>query len=581
PVAARGNARGYRAGRWVRRHALATGLLAACALAAGTGGVVLQQQKQRAAEDARDAEALGHLFDHTLGVAMLSSLGNAPLASRTLLAETERGLRAEAGTTRPHLLARGLTALARAGMTAGDYTKADRLAGEARALAIDDDLQAARTDAVLAQLANLRARFADAEVFVHEGLDSLPDAGARSGPAALVRLDLRMQLAVARWGRGDTKQAFAILDEAIATAARMGPEGAPALAELLAQRGYDRMQLFQLKPAEADRRRGLAVLGDRSPAVANALRRHLANTLLLAGEHDEADREAARSLQDSQRIFGTEHPETGRAWLIYGKTRYYLEDKAAAKAAIDRATAIIGAQIGPEHPDLAEALVIRGASAFEEGRLQDAIADARQSLALLERAYGPAHEATLKRRTDLASLLIFSADDDHRGGGAHHRGATYREAADLLSAALADGERQGLPMGYARDEYANVLLHLGRIDEADVQARLGISEMRAQFGADTGYAAADVMALMKVFTRQGHYDACDALGAWLLEDSATETASHYSRFLVFAALLENAVARGDPARIRAAYRDVERHARAHGLLDALRALDVPETLRRG
>jgi hypothetical protein len=361
----------------------------------------------------------------------------------------------------------------------------------------------------------------------------------------------------------------------------MGPDGAPALAELLAQRGYARMQLFQLERAEADLRRGLAVLGDRNPAVANTLRRHLANTLLLAGQREEADREAARSLHDSQRIFGTDHPETGRAWLIYGKTRYYLEDKATAEAAIDRATAIIGSQIGRDHPDLAEALVIRSASAFEEGRLQDAIADARQSLALLERAYGPAHEATLKRRTDVASLLIFSADDERGRGSAHHRGATYREAAGLLSAALADGARQGLPMGYARDEYANVLLHLGRIDEADVQARLGISEMRAQFGPDTTYAAADIMALMKVFTRQGHYDACDALGAWLLEDSAPETASHYSRFLVLAALLENAVARGDPARIRTAYRDVERHARAHGLLDALRALDVPETLRRG
>jgi serine/threonine-protein kinase len=573
PVAARGDGWGYRAGRFVRRHALATGVFALCALAAAIGGLALVHQQQRAAEEARDAEVLGHLFERSLGVAMLSSLGNTPLASRTLLADTERSLRIEAGAERPHLLARGLTALARASMTAGDYAKADHLAGEAKALAVDDDLQAARTDAVLAQLANLRARFADAEHLVREGLDDLP-AGADA--AALVRLDLRMQLAMARWGRGDTRQAFAILDEAVATASRMGPDGAPALAELLAQRGYDRMQLFQLKQAEADLRRGLAVLGTRSPAVANALRRHLANTLLLSGERKEADREAAQSLHDSLRIFGPEHPETGRAWLIYGKTRFFVEDKAAAVEAIDRATAIIGSQIGRDHPDLAEALVIRSATAFEEGRLQDAITDTRRSLSLLERAYGPGHEATLKRRTDLASLLIFSADN----GTASHPDATYREAASLLSDALVVGERQGLPMGYARDEYANVLLHLGRVDEADVQARLGISEVRAQFGPDTTYAAPDLMALMKVFTRQGHYDACDALGEWLLDKAAAETASHYSRFLVLATRLENAVARGDPARIRAAYREAEALARAQGFLPALEAIDVPETLRR-
>lgn len=579
PVAARGNGWGYRAGRFVRRNALATGLLAACGLAVGIGGFAQVHQQQRAAEEARDAEALGHLFEHTLGVAVLSSLGNAPLASRTLQADVERSLRAEAGTTRPHLLARGLTTLARASMTAGDYAKADHLAGEAKALAIDDDLQAARTDAVLAQLANLRARFADAERLVHEGLDDLPaaDGPAAKGPAALVRLDLRMQLAVARWGRGDTKQAFAILDEAVATASRMGPEGAPALAELLAQRGYGHMQLFQLDKASDDLRRGLTVLGDRNPAVANTLRLYLADTLGLSGNRDGAARVAAQALEDSLRIFGPDHPETGRAWLGYGATQFYV-DSAVAKQAIARSIEIISVQVGPDHPDLAKALVYRGAAAFEAGDMARALGDARRALALLERAYGPQHEATLKRRTDLALTLVARAEQER---DASRREAFYREAAALMDDALTIGVRQGLPMGYARDEYASVLLHFDRVDDADLQLRLGISENMAVFGPGNDYVMADFLGLLTIFTRQGHFDACDALGHWLLGKDEAGKESPYTRFRILAALFENEVARGDPARMRAAYRKVERYALAHDLVDSLKALDVPETLRRG
>jgi tetratricopeptide (TPR) repeat protein len=232
-------------------------------------------------------------------------------------------------------------------------------------------------------------------------------------------------------------------------------------------------------------------------------------------------------------------------------------------------------QIGDDHPDVAEALVVRGGIAFEEGRLADALADARHALAALERAYGRRHEATLKRRTDLASLLIYGAGDDG------HSDAAYREAAALLADALDTGVRQGLPMGYARDEYANALLHLGRVDEADLQARLGIAETKALFGADTGYAAINYMVLMEVDTRRRDHDAADDLGAWLLAQCEPEDTSSYTRFLIMTALLENAVGRGDAERIRSAYRDVARFARRHGFEQALDAIDVPAALRRG
>lgn len=574
PVAARGGGRAYRIGRFVRRHVPVIAAAGVCVLAVGLAvGMTLDARHRREAEAARDAEALGGLFERSLGAAMLSSLGTAPLASRSLLADTERDLRRQAGATRPLLLARGLVALARARLAAGDYARAADLAREAGGLGAGDGLQQARTDAVLAQLANLQARHADAQRHVRDGLAALPDGDGQA--RALAQLDLRMQLARARWGQGDPRQAIALLDEAVETATRLGPEGVQALAELLDQRGYDRTQLFQLAAAEADLRRGLQVLGDRAPAVASTLRRHLASMLNLAGRPEEAEREASAALEANRRIFGPAHPETGRAWATLGKTLFSLGEPARSREAIDRAIAIMAPQIGDDHPDVAEALVVRGGIAFEEGRLADALADARHALAALERAYGRRHEATLKRRTDLASLLIYGAGD----GG--HSDAAYREAATLLADALDTGVRQGLPMGYARDEYANALLHLGRVDEADLQARLGIAETKALFGADTGYAAINYMVLMEVDTRRRDHDAADDLGAWLLAQCEPEDKSSYTRLLILTALLENAVGRGDAGRIRSAYRDVERFARRHGFEQALDTIAVPAALRGG
>ena len=569
PVSARGAGLGYRAGSFARRHALALLVSVACVAAASVATVAVVQQQRRAQEEAANAEVLSQLFERSLGVATLSSLGNAPLSSRTLLADTERRLRMQAGEGRSALLARGLTALARSHLIGGQYDTAARLSREAKALGSNDRLQAARTDAVIAQLSNLRARHAEAERVVRAALATMP---SRPGvDDDLVGLDLRMQLARARWGRGDTKGALAILDAAVASATALEEDGVPALAELLGQRGYALTQLFRLTQAEADLRRALTVLGDRSPTIQNTLRRYLAGVLLFSGRKHEADRLASASLESNLRIFGPSHPETGRAWAIVGKISFYLTETARSKAALDNATRILETQIGAHHPELAEAIVTRSGLAFEQGDSAGALEHARKALDILERAYGPGHEAALKRRTDLASMLLLRAG----GADAERRNALYREAETLLSDAIRTGQRQGLPMGYARDEYALILLHFDKLPEAEAQTRRAISEMSALFGANSDYVMPAYMSLLKVCTARDRYDEADAIGARLLAISEPEESASYTRFMVLDMLLDNAIARGDPERIRHAYREAERLAQRHGFMDALKAKRVP------
>ncbi len=570
PVSARGGGLRYRATRYAARHALALVVLLACVAAATAGAVTVVQQQRHARQESANVEMLSQLFERSLGAATLSSLGNAPLNSRALLDDTERRLRAQSGDGRAALLARGLTALARAHLTGGDYDSAERLSAEAKALGSDDALQAARTDAVIAQLSNLRARHADAERVVRAALAAMP---SRPGvDAELVGLDLRMQLARARWGLGDTKGALAILDAAIASAATLEEDGATALAELLGQRGYALTQLFRFKDAEADLYRALAVLGDRSPTIQNTLRRYLAGVLLLSGRKQDAHLQASASLDSNLRIFGPSHPETGRAWVVVGKTSFYLGETERAQEEIGNGTRILETQIGAHHPDLADAFVIRSGLAFERGDIAGAQESVRKALDILERAYGPQHEASLKRRTDLALLLLQQAEGMDRA----RQDALYAEAGDLLWDAIQSGQRQGLPMGYARDEYATILLHFGKVAEAEAQARMAISEMTALFGDDSDYVTPAHMSLMRVHTARGRYDEADAIAARLLTVESQDK-SPYTHFLLLKMRLENAIARGDPQPIRDAYREAERLAKKQGFMDALKTVRIPDT----
>lgn len=578
PVSARGDHWLYRARSHARRHALALGVGVACATAVGFAAGAMFEEHRRAQEAAEATSVLGRVFEESLGVATLSSLGNAPLTSQTLLIDTESRLRGRIGPDRPRLLARGLISLARTQLINGDYAQATRLAAEAKRLGSGDALLAAGADAALAQLLSLQSRHADAERVARAAIASVP---VRRGiEDDLVKLDLQMQLARARWGLGDTRGAIAVLDTAVAAAQALGDDGAPALAELLGQRGYAKTQLFRFKAAEPDLRRSLALSSERNPVTANTVRRHLSNLLILTSRRDEARRQSVDLLKSSRRLFGDMHPETGRAWVMVGKAQFYTGDPKSATEAFDRAEAIFDRTLGRRHPDFSDALVIRSAMYYEKGDMTRAIETTREALDVLERAYGPGHDATLRRRTDLAALLLQEVPKQ----SGERRTATLREAKALLSDVLRTGERQGLPMGYVRDEYADALLYDRQIDDAEQQAQRAIDEMTVLFGPNSDYVTAGWVSMVKVRIAQERYDDAIAICTDLLRAAPPIEKMPHDHFMLRALMLDVEVARGDAARIRSAYREAETIAREHDYMEELnakRTADVASSLRRG
>ncbi len=563
PVAAHRGGWAYRAVRYVRRNALPVAALTMLAFGAVVGGGMALQQRQRAQLEADNTEILSQLFEKSLGAATLSSLGSAPLSSKALLEDAERQLRTTAGGARPRFLSRGLSTLARAWLVRADHAKAEALLKESKTLGAGDPLQVARTDAALAQLFNLRSNSGDAERLVSEGLDLL--SGMEGHEAEIVGLDLRMQRSLALWGRGDVEAAIKVLDAAVIDAEAMGDAGRPALGELLGQRGYVMTQLFRFKQAEVDLQRALVVLDVRDPAASNTVRRHLANLLVLLNRRQEALRHAQALLEENRRLFGDAHPETGRAWILLGKIWFYQSDEGKALAANGVAREIFSRSVGLSHPDFVDVLVTRGAIEYSHGLVNRSVATAREAVDILERAYGPNHEKTLKRKADFASMLLHGGD----AAGGRQKGIMFSEAESLLSRIIATGERQGLPVGYARDEYADVLLHFHRVDEADREAQRGIDEMSAIFGADSDYPVAAWISMMRVRIAQKRHDEASEIGLRIIGRMEAPEQSPYEHFMMRKLLWENEVSRGDPQRIRRTYRDAETLARRYEFMSML------------
>lgn len=565
PVSARGDRWRYRGITYARRNAISIAAFVMCALAVMFSAGAMFEQHRSAQESAEATAMLSRVFEESLGVATLSSLGNAPLSSQTLLIDTEQRIRERIGRGQPKVLALAVIALARTQLISGDYPQAARLSDEAKRLGAGDPLLTARADAARAQLLSLQSRHADAERIVRAAMQTVPE---RRGIADdLVRLDLQMQLAHARWGSGDTRGAIAVLDAAVLSAEELGAEGLPALAELLGQRGYAETRLFRFEEAGNDLHRALELAGDRSPMTANAVRRYLVDLLVLTNHREEALRQASDLLESNRKLFGEAHPETGRAWIVLGKSWFYNSNSVHAASALDRAATIFDHSLGQRHPDFVDALVIRGAIAYHYGDYARALDIGREAADVLERAYGPNHEATLKRRADLASLLL---QNGQMMGGERQR-ALFLEARDMLSEVLRTGERQGLPIAYARDEYAEALLYDHQIDAAERQAQRGIEEMSALFDPDSDYLAAPWISMLKVRVVQGRYDEASAICARLLGQFDPIEEAPHEHFAMGLLKLDIEIARGNAARISTAYRDVERIAKKYGYMDELNA----------
>lgn len=569
PVTARDGGWAYRAKRFVRRNAIAVTATAVLVLVFAGGGSVAWREQQRADVEAENAEILSELFEKSLGAATLNALGSAPLNSKTLLEDTERRLRAAAGNDRPQFLARGLVVLAQAYLVRLEYQKTEQLLLESKSLGVKDRLQNARMYSLLAQLMLLSARPADAENLAKQGLAFIPvGAGIEMN---IVRLDLELQYARSRARQGHTTAALTLFDKAIRSARLLGKDATSALAMLLRARGKLYVSVGRENEGEDDLRNALALVEESDLIIRNEMRDALSKRLTNKGEADEAHRITAEILISSIQSYGSEHAHTGRAWMLHAKSWYSNKvDIRRAKIGLVKSEGILSKQFGPLHPMLEDIFMLHMAISLENDQLEDALKYGRRIVEIKKRSYG-AYSSSFEIQDNLATILIALA----RSKSGEQQEAYYREADNILSDIIRNGEKLGLDMGYARANRVGPLLYFKRIDEAERQARFELDRTIAEYGSDNFNTDAAATDMMWVRVSQGRYDEAAELLLPVLAHLPAVHESPHRHYKFQCILLDIEIARGDPARIRAQYLKVRRIAERYGIMDALNARHVP------
>jgi serine/threonine-protein kinase len=476
PVAAQPDTVGYRARKFVRRHAVGVASSAAILVLLATLTVTTLFQAARTARERDKAQEVASLLVELFAVAdpseargatitakevldrgvarIQSELGSQPELKATLLGvmgrvyqnlgsyqaaaplvESALALRREAGPDDPEVVA-GLNALGELQRLRGDYKAAEATLSEALALSTRvHGREAPDTARALNHLSKVQiatGRAADAEASARR---ALAVTRAALGPAHADIAESLMNLAAALFTRGDDRQAEPLFREALAMRREvLGPDhpsvpaGLNNLAALLSRKG-------DFAAAETAHREALDIyrrlLGAEHPRVATSLN-NLGLALLARGDLPGAEEALRASLAQRRKLLPPAHPETAQSLanlgLVLQSRRAYEE----AESSYQEALAIRQQALGPAHTLVGQTLnnlALLHQARGDFGRAEPLF---RQALAILRQALGPAHPLVGTGLHNLGALLAAT------GNGAQARPA-FEEALAIRRKALPPG----------------------------------------------------------------------------------------------------------------------------------------------
>ncbi|TXH71541.1 MAG: serine/threonine protein kinase [Lysobacteraceae bacterium] len=494
PVTAAGRGGGYRLRKFLLRHRMTAWFSLSSALV--FAAILATQWQARQNAENRFAE-LNLVFEDSLGSATMAGLGEVGLNSRDLLELTESRLRASKSANDDETLAYGLLALSRSQITAGDYQHAFRLIEEARRRGRTQRSIRLRADAIGAAILNQQARYQDAERVAEAALRDGERVVFGSGNEP-TKVSLSTELARARWHQGRHSEARKMLDLTIVAAAELQGDAARLLPELLTLRAQWKTDLYESASAKQDLERALQLTGSRYPHLANQARLAMVRTLLRMNRQQEADRLARTTLAAFEKIYGSDHPETGRALLacieaMLSTVMIGPEQTGTAFAYSQRAMHILKHSLGESHPLYTESLKYSAyVRAFTgDGEPHEIIAQARASVDLLRADRGATLEQQISAKITLADILSeFSiALDDRR---------MFDESLALYRQVEAQTAREKIPIPHQLSLYARALNERGDIAEARRVLARANAEVARYLGRDHALLAFNNLLLAKI-----------------------------------------------------------------------------------
>jgi len=457
PVAARGDALAYRAGKFLRRHRVASAAAMLVLLTLVAGLVATTWQARRAAREAKKADTVKDFLKTILAAADPEQNGGREPSLRQLL---DAGAQRIDGELRdqPDVQSEVTAVIGAAYQTLGEYDRSaalfradldrQRRNGGSRSLAAATDLSRI-ADALYEQ------NKYDASGPLYE--DALSIARERLGPRAPQIAELLWDIAGVRRNRGDLAGAEAFDKDALAIYVGIAGDDSTeaagvreSLSILYAQEGrFAESASLQAQVVETRARH----LSADHPFTLNS-RYNLAYTYVNLGHFEDAIPMAEDVVARQRRVLGPRHDRLAVSLRILARALDQAGRAGDALAPAAEALAIQTAEFGPVHVQVAIDHVWQAVAEMHAGRLANAEADARNALAYYDAHPDPRADAP-HLRTLIGSVLGAAGHLDEADA------QMSRAAADLRAAHL-----ENVFLGFTLDALGDVARRRGQPDRA-------------------------------------------------------------------------------------------------------------------
>ena len=414
PIAARPDALGYRARKFVQRNTLGVALAALVVLALGAGLVGTAWQARVAAQE-RDAKALeADRASATLGFVLgifeevnPSEAEGAPITAHRIV---EAGLSRLAGLqdqplTQIHMMA----AMGELSYSLGLYPTSDSLwrasLRQRRALLGPEHPEVA--ESLLGLATSLQDRAADsALVFLREALRINERAFGLGDERTLETLNRRAWM---YFKKGRYDEALADYERALRQMEATAWDWHEQKAETLYGQGSVLLVLDRYDEAEAHLQHALRirreVLGERDPDTIYTLYT-LAVVLKEQGHLDEAHDRFAEALHLMREVLGPEHNQVANVLNALGEIERERGDADAAGRYYRDAFEVYGRSLGPEHHYRGIPLANWGLALLDAGQLSEAEDKLRAAIDIYVRDIGPTYSRAIKASVWLGRCLV-------------------------------------------------------------------------------------------------------------------------------------------------------------------------------
>lgn len=414
PVAARRITTGYRIRKFVRRHRLAVGVVAAIVLTLMTAVVVTTRATLRA--EAQQARAERHLAESRQVTEFLVDIFEVPdpetaqgreISAKELLDEGARRIAAQL-EHQPEIRASLMVTMGRVYRNLGDHQKSKELLAEAldfhRQQSKDSDPAVIDSLQQLARSLLVQGEFETAQKLLGQARSSLEASGQTSVVVYAQTLSL---LAEASQQRSKLAEAEALYRQALEIQRRLLAPDDPELIDTLSglaelsvlRRNFDHAEAMFRTTLELRRSR----LGNKHPDIAANLS-NLTVALHGQGRLEEAESAIREAVGIRSELYGEQHWIVGKSYNNLGQILAAQGRTEEALPWMEKALEVGRSRLGPDHPQIGSRSVNLARLYQRVGRLDEAEELFLKALEVHRKSLGDEHPSTARNLNQLADL---------------------------------------------------------------------------------------------------------------------------------------------------------------------------------